>query len=223
MEDDDKGYYLFYKDLENSINDVGCEAISDNGNKCDITFQLKTFGLDKVDCRKYCINHIYNWFDHLYNTRLNFIISLIQPNKHSPISSAKYSYTQSVNNIVINENEIYLYCIIINYNSIENNKVNVPLLVFSDYTLIKTINTKKILDKIYKKDYYDFYNNLNKNYKITQLKLIYLTNYEKIFENVDNKTIDFYYNKKLINNIKVIKNNLFNDLPNEFLFTKKLL
>ena len=204
--------YLYSPNLS-SINDIGCEAVSDYGTKCNITFQLKTFGIETVDCKKYCINHIYNWFGNLFNTSLNYTI-----NKNtSPKSSNSYSITRSINDIELKENVINLYCIIMNY---KNNNEIIPLLIFNTHILIKHLNNKKALDKYYPKDYKVLFNKLN-NYELKELKLIYLLNNENIFEKYND--FKFYYKNNLINNINIIKNNLFLELPNTFLITKKLI
>ena len=102
----------------------------------------------------------------------------------------------------------------------KNNNEIIPLLIFNTHILIKHLNNKKALDKYYPKDYKVLFNKLN-NYELKELKLIYLLNNENIFEKYND--FKFYYKNNLINNINIIKNNLFLELPNTFLITKKLI
>lgn len=217
MEDEKQ---LFYAPLE-SMTNIGCEAVSNNGHKCNLTFQLKTFGLDKIDCKKYCIQHIYNWFVNLFITQLNYVITTEISPKSSSIKNSYNNSKSSIlhNDINLQENIINLYCIIIKYNSNTNNSF-LNLIVYKNYLIIKSKNNK-ILDKIYLEDYSTFFVELHNKYTITELQLIYINDNENL--KINSSNISFYYNKNLINNIQIIKNHMFNELPNKYLFVKKLL
>jgi hypothetical protein len=70
-------------------------------------------------------------------------------------------------------------------------------------------------------DYSTFFVELHNKYTITELQLIYINDNENL--KINSSNISFYYNKNLINNIQIIKNRMFDELPNKYLFVKKLL
>jgi len=72
-----------------------CEIISDNGKRCVETFQFTNIKNKTTDCSKYCINHILNWLDSVFENK--YTIELKTQNDLTNVNGIEMEYDKNRN------------------------------------------------------------------------------------------------------------------------------
>ena len=64
-----KDLNIDFPDTSNIINQyLGCQAITNDGKLCNLKYEFKIDDIDN-DCELYCVNHIYNWIQKLFDEK----------------------------------------------------------------------------------------------------------------------------------------------------------
>jgi hypothetical protein len=214
--------YKSYKDLNYDFPDtsiiineyLGCQAITDDGTKCDAKFKFKT-NINSEDCNFYCLKHINNW---LYKIKdEEFIIPEFKSNeKFKPFKiiityneNDIFEYNFFDNKIYINESLIYdidlqklfnsidIKIIKLYFNILTNNEnINLINKINKDYDIVKKLNLKFSYNKkniiermLFELEVYNKYNYIINKYLQTQ--------YQEIINNIrqdDDININYYLN-----------------------------
>jgi hypothetical protein len=214
--------YKTYNDLNNDFVDtsniineyLGCQAITNDGKLCNLKYEFKINDIDN-NCELYCVNHIYNWIQKLFNEKY-YILKESDTQGHEAFLNNKTTEFK-IDEIIIKSKKNILnitnnFDVEIIKNFIKNNKIHEILLlnknIFSNIYEVKVF-TNSEAEKL-----------LDTNWKITNehIKLpLNIQEGKNVKKYLNKKIFDIYdyYIKKNIYKFKNT-NNLQNDIENYY-------
>ena len=131
--------YKTYNDLNNDFVDtsniineyLGCQAITNDGKLCNLKYEFKINDIDN-NCELYCVNHIYNWIQKLFNEKY-YILKESDTQGHEAFLNNKTTEFK-IDEIIIKSKKNILnitnnFDVEIIKNFIKNNKIHEILLL----------------------------------------------------------------------------------------------